>query len=370
MLIFELIRSHRLISRGELVRQTGISFPTILKIVDKMLELHVIMELEQLEQLPGAGRRGRLLSFNPKSFYAIGISLEGQMMSLGLVDLDGTCQSCRSVCLPVHEFILDSYRLLKEVNDLISLAEKENIPVLGIAIGFPAVVNPKKNAILRKLSLDIFQETPFSSIFPEFTSCITLPYYLDNDVNYACQGEAFLRRYDDTYNSLFYISLGTGCGGGLTINGEPWYGPDYRAGELGSLLFPTPLSSSSSPNFQKLEDLINLEAIHKKFHINLQSPASLTDSLREEIIDYLCPYLSYVIANMVHLLDIQHCILSGIIPLALGQAFIDRLQESVDCLLPYNLIKVESSISQNTGIIGGAVAVFNRQLEALFKESP
>ena len=42
MLIFELIRSQRTISRGELVRQTGISFPTVLKIVDKLLELHVI----------------------------------------------------------------------------------------------------------------------------------------------------------------------------------------------------------------------------------------------------------------------------------------------------------------------------------------
>lgn len=369
MLIFELIRNQRLISRGELVRQTGISFPTILKIVDKMLDLHVIVELDQLEQLPGAGRRGRLLSFNPKSFYAVGISLEGQIMSLGLVDLDGTCQYCRSVYLPVHEFIMDSHRLLQEVNDLMSLAEKENIPVLGIGIGFPAVVNPEKNAILRKISLDIFQETSFSSMFPEFTSCITLPYYLDNDVNFACQGESFLRRYDDTYGSLFYISLGTGCGGGLTIGGEPWYGPGYRAGEFGSLLLPVP-SSTLSPPFENLENVVNLEAIHKKFHINLQYPAGLTDSLRGEIIDYLCPYFSYVIANVVHLLDIQHCILSGIIPLALGRLFFDRLQKSVDRLLPYNSIKVEPPISRDTGIIGAAVAVFNHQLETLFKESP
>ena len=56
MLIFELIRSQRTISRGELVRQTGISFPTVLKIVDKLLELHVITESDAFEQLSGAGR--------------------------------------------------------------------------------------------------------------------------------------------------------------------------------------------------------------------------------------------------------------------------------------------------------------------------
>ena len=107
MLIFELIRSQRTISRGELVRQTGISFPTVLKIVDKLLELHVITESDAFEQLSGAGRRGHLLCFNPKAFYAIGISLEGQFMSCGLEcyhaeaasNSDSHCYKLQMYCL-------------------------------------------------------------------------------------------------------------------------------------------------------------------------------------------------------------------------------------------------------------------------------
>ena len=95
MMIFELLRKQQISSRAELVRLTGISFPTILKIVDSLLEHRIIIELDQLEPRRGAGRRGHLLQFNPRAFYAIGISFEGQFASVGLVDLDGTCSHCQ-----------------------------------------------------------------------------------------------------------------------------------------------------------------------------------------------------------------------------------------------------------------------------------
>ena len=122
--------------------------------------------------------------------------------------------------------------------------------------------------------------------------------------------------------------------------------------------------------YEKLENLVNLDAVFNRFHVNLQNSSDIPETLREEIIRYLCPYLAYSIANMVHLLDIQHCVLAGIIPMALGYPLIEHLQKSLDRLLPYDYIKVEAPCSNNTGIIGGAVTVFNRQLETLFQESP
>lgn len=144
----------------------------------------------------------------------------------------------------------------------------------------------------------------------------------------------------------------------------------FRHISYGNLLFPQTPSSPLKPPFEKLEDHVNLNAVFKHFHVNLQNPAELTDSLRKDIIEYLCPYFSYAIANTIHLLDFPHCVLSGIIPLALGRPFIQRLQTSLDHILINNTITVEPSISRDTGIIGGAVAVFNHQLEMLFKESP
>ncbi len=183
-----------------------------------------------------------------------------------------------------------------------------------------------------------------------------------------------MRRYDDTYKSLFYVSLGTGCGGALTFNNNLWYGLGYKAGEFGSLLFPRTLPDDPSfpfpGSYKKLENLVNLDAVFNRFHVNLQNSSDIPETLREEIIRYLCPYLAYSIANMVHLLDIQHCVLAGIIPMALGYPLIEHLQKSLDRLLPYDYIKVEAPCSNNTGIIGGAVTVFNRQLETLFQESP
>lgn len=54
MMIFDLFRNQNIMSRAELVRITGISFPTVLKIVDKLLELGILIELEETTQSPGA----------------------------------------------------------------------------------------------------------------------------------------------------------------------------------------------------------------------------------------------------------------------------------------------------------------------------
>ena len=148
MMIFDLFRNQNIMSRAELVRITGISFPTVLKIVDKLLELGILIELEETTQSPGAGRRGHLLRFNPRAYYAIGLEFEGQIVHMGLVDMLGTCQYCRSIHLPVQNHTLELSKLTREISKLMALAAGEQIPVLGIGIGFPAMVNPQTNSII------------------------------------------------------------------------------------------------------------------------------------------------------------------------------------------------------------------------------
>ena len=374
MMIFELLRKQQISSRAELVRLTGISFPTILKIVDSLLEHRIIIELDQLEPRRGAGRRGHLLQFNPRAFYAIGISFEGQFASVGLVDLDGTCSHCRTMCIPQSDDRVALEALLPEIRELCAIAAGEQVPVLGIGIGFPAMINPQENTILSKTTMNIYSEIPFADAFPEFTSALSLPYYVDNDVNLSCLGEFFLRRYDDSCRNLLYITLGTGCGSGLILDGAIWYGSSYVSGELGNMRIPeSPLHPEAPCVYHRLEDLINLDAIRCRFGTDLSLNPPLSEKTRRDITAYLCFYFGCSLANLIYTLDMSHCILSGIIPQALGPDLIRQLKAATEPLLvsyQQQFLKIEPSISPNTHIIGAAASVFNRQMETLFQNIP
>lgn len=369
MMIFDLFRNQIVMSRAELVRITGISFPTVLKIVDKLLELGILIELEKTEQSSGAGRRGHLLRFNPRAYYAIGLEFEGQMVHMGLVDMLGTCQYCRSIYLPVQNRTLELSKLTQEIDTLMSLAANEQIPVLGIGIGFPAMINPQANSILHMSYMDIDHEVAFADVFPAFTASLPIPFFLDNDVNFACLGEAFLRRRCPEYQNLVYFTLGTGCGVSYIVNGELWYGATHKAGEIGNMpvcSFQVPGADIPAPT--PFEQLINLNAISRQFQIDLQQNPGLPEAVRDDIISYLCPYLTYTLTQLTYLLDIQHCVLTGLVPLALGEPLLQKIQESLRSTLIYNTLLVEPSISRDASIIGAAVTVFNNCLESLFEE--
>lgn len=65
-------------------------------------------------------------------------------------------------------------------------------------------------------------------------SATGLPCNLENDATAAAIGEHWLGAARDVANSII-ITIGTGIGGGLIINGKPFRGPDGTAGEVGHI---------------------------------------------------------------------------------------------------------------------------------------
>ena len=103
--------------------------------------------------------------------------------------------------------------------------------VAGIGVGIPGLVNRKTNRIEVMPNLPGFSEIDIKT---ELTKATGLPVILDNDANAAAYGELQVGAARGK-REVFFVSLGTGIGAGLIINGKIYRGAGGFAGEFGHM---------------------------------------------------------------------------------------------------------------------------------------
>ncbi len=158
----------------------------------------------------------------------IGLDIGGSKTLAGLVTRAGEVGKTMQVATaPSPPAILSDARLLCE-----SLIESAASPVLGIGIGSAGIIDTKKGRVIfANENLPGWTGTRLTDL--EIGK--SLPIAASNDVRALAYGEAMLGAGAD-YDSLLCVTVGTGIGGGLIIDGEVWHGADYSAGEIGYLV--------------------------------------------------------------------------------------------------------------------------------------
>lgn len=369
-LVFELVRERTRTSRAEIARMTGMSFPTAMKVVEEFLEKGLLEELEELEPGVGGGRKGHMLRFVPGAYRAVGVECEGQFAHVGLSDMMGKVLEREMIELGDFVHTRDLSPLADAVNRMKQAAGGS--PVLGICIGFPANMNQQECAVVSYEAMGIEKHTPFAQIFPEFCSAVDLPLYVENDANLACEGEAFLRREKGEAGScdgdnMLYMALGSGCGGAIRLDGKLRRGARCCSGEIGAMLLQPAMGAPRKENaHDTLEDIVCLQALEKRFGVVLRENVPLEEEMAQKLCEYLAAPLSGAIYTMAMMLDIDLCVLSGIVPGILGPRLCAQIAEKLNCAMPKGAaVRVEPSVDQDAGIIGAAATVFAHSLDAL-----
>jgi glucokinase len=162
--------------------------------------------------------------------YYIGVDLGGTGIKVGLLDeAYHIVQQASAPTLaerPAEEIVADMAKLCKEVIDRQGITAAD---VHSIGIGTPGIVSRKEGVILRSSNLPTFENVAVREIFKKY---LDLEVYLENDANCAALGEARCGAAKGDDNVLV-MTLGTGIGGGLLINGELYSGSFFAAGEIG-----------------------------------------------------------------------------------------------------------------------------------------
>ena len=161
--------------------------------------------------------------------YYVGIDLGGTNIKAGIVDDQGNLKNKASIKTnaqrPMEELITDMGKLAVQVIEEAGL-KKEDISAIGI--GSPGTPDNEAGLLVYAKNLP-FTNAPMRKIIRDV---IDLPVFIDNDANCAAMAEAVAGAAKGAKDSVT-ITLGTGVGAGVIVNGRIFSGFNQAGSEFG-----------------------------------------------------------------------------------------------------------------------------------------
>lgn len=186
----------------------------------------------------------------------IGIDLGGTAIKLGRFSQDGTCLQSLTVATPQPA---TPEAVLPVVVDAIAQIDPENQTV-AIGVGTPGPSDATGRIAKIAINLPGWVDVPLADWLEAETG---RPTTVANDANCAGLGETWLGagRY---FKNLILLTLGTGVGGAIIIDGRLFVGHQGAAGELGLITSNPNGPKCNSGNQGSLEQYTSAAAIRRR----------------------------------------------------------------------------------------------------------
>jgi glucokinase len=319
--ILEIIRREGPISRTIIAKRLGVSLPTVMRIVDSLIE-EGFVRLQGGTEWSG-GRRRPLLEFNAAGYVVLGVDMGGTKMYGAISDLGGNIID--EVTIARHATSgEESYTCLVTLIDtLLASPRLEGRRVRGIGVGVPGITLHQKGIVRWAYTLN-WEDFPLKD---RLAKRYDLPITVDNDVNLAALGELWFGAGQNAQNMVL-VAIGTGIGAGIIINGALYRGAHEASGEIGHMVPGCEFLGENHLDFGALESVASGTGIAERARTCLKSDPilTITDNVLAEdvfeaarqkqdwawsIIDEVVDYLAIAIANLSVSFDPELIVLGG-----------------------------------------------------------
>lgn len=309
--------------------------------------------------------------------YYIGVDLGGTNIAAAIVTEEGKIIRRSSVpTLRGREYP----EILKDMADLcLRLMEEEGLEekdIHSIGIGSPGSVDPENGILVYANNLK-FDNVPMRA---EMQKYISVPVYIENDANSAALGESIsgaAKKYGDSVT----VTLGTGVGGGVIVNGKILTGSFHAGAELGhhvidmngdkcscgrhgcwevyasatALIRDASTAATQNPDsllFTMVEG--NVERMNAKIPFDA---AQQGDSVASQVLEQYIRYLAVGIVNIINIFEPEAIVIGGGVS-AQKENLITPLEEEVKRHIYGGVLKTKlltSNLGNDAGIIGAAM---------------
>ena len=310
--------------------------------------------------------------------YYIGVDLGGTNIAAGVVDEQGKILKQGSVPTMnerhYSEIVRDMAELCKKITEEAGLSMSD---IQGIGIGCPGSIDNKTGMVVYANNLKM-DHTPLAA---ELKKYIDLPVNVENDANAAAMGEYVVN--GGGVDSFVFITLGTGVGGGVVIDGKLYRGFNGVGAELGHVTLVhdgvpctcgnhgcweayasvTALIRQTKEAMEKHPDSLMCEFAEKEGKVSGRTAfeaAKKGDPAAQEVVDQYVRYVADGLVGVVNTFQPERLVIGGGISKE-GDYLLNPIKEYVK-KYDYNKYMPRTEISIATlfneaGIIGAALSV-------------
>ncbi|SFE30003.1 ROK family glucokinase [Alteribacillus iranensis] len=308
--------------------------------------------------------------------YVLGIDVGGTSTKMAIFSLAGemvakwaisTNRTNTSLNLPV-DISISVKKTLEEY-------AIKNSQMLAAGVGIPGFVLADQGMVISSVNLGLENYL----IAPLLEKELGFPVCVDNDANLAAAGEKW-KGAGRHVSDLIFITLGTGVGSGILLNGEIFRGAGHAAGEIGHV---TVLPQGGSPckcgKYGCLETISSATGIARlaKENALLNKNSKLYDLMRQReltaedvfrsmdegdnearvVVEKAMKYLGIALANTANVLQPQYLIIGGGLAAA-GNSLIRPLEKHFNFHALQRIKQVAkvklAELGNDAGVTGGA----------------
>lgn len=302
-----------------------------------------------------------------------GIDIGGTKIAISLTTLDDETIAERR--LPTRAET-GAYAIIERVIQAIAdMLEENRVRLVSIGIGCPSPLDIEKGLVMSPSNLRDWDNFPIVRLFQER---FVVPVVLENDANTAALGE-FVCGAGRGYENIVYVTVSTGIGGGIILNGEIYHGVSAGAGELGHAIVQpggvrcncgsrgcleticsgVHIARRARERMEAGEPSLMSEIVSKVEEISAKTVIEAVrqnDRLAVEIWDETCRFLAVGIGNVITLLAPEAVVIGGGIASATGDllfAPLRRLLPEFVSMIPAEKINVlPAELGTESGVRG------------------
>lgn len=220
------------ISRSELSASTGLTRPTISRIVDELLAGGLVAEAGPARS-GGSGRPRVGLGLARTGPAGLGLDLRADTLSACVVDLTGTV---RHLAFQPYDGVGDPGRTLRDLagmaREAIRVAAADGLTVVGATLAAPGPV--QDGAVVRHAPALGWRDIDAAAALREHVGVAGLPVRVDNDASLAALGELYAGPPD--LRDFVCVSGEFDIGAGIVLGGNPMRGARGWSGGLGHVM--------------------------------------------------------------------------------------------------------------------------------------
>jgi predicted NBD/HSP70 family sugar kinase len=352
------------LSKVALARELGISPGTVRLVTDELFAAGLVVTAGR--DLTTGGRPSGQLALNSSSPLALGVDLGEVEMRLGLLNLVGELVSQRRTPFDRRHEQVSVDQIAGEINALRASAEGT---VAGVGLGVPGHLDLSAGRVLYAANLG-WRDVELRDRLSE---AVGLPVLMDRNTNSAMLAEQWWGPAFPTGPALF-VTLGSGIGVAIRVNGLFLRGAGGAAGEFGHLVIDKRGPECACGQRGCLEAMASGRAVQRRYNqLSDESPdagniseliraARADDPAARRALAEAADHLADGLATLVNLLNPSTVVLGGEL-MAAEAELLPVIRDGIRRkALSYSAAQVEilpSSLRDEGPLIGSASMVFD-----------